>query len=78
MHITWLQARLVFAALLTAESGKYESIKTAILQCYNITEEAYRHCFCSAARGARETNWKYMVKLMDLQRRWLEEYTTLE
>ena len=72
------RAQLAFAALLTAESGKYESIKAAILQCYDINEEAYRRRFHSAARGVGETNREYAFKLMDLQRRWLKEYTTLE
>ena len=34
------RAQLVFAVLPTTDSGKYESIKAAILQCYNINEEA--------------------------------------
>lgn len=35
------RAQLAFAALPTADSGKYESIKAAILQRYDINEEAY-------------------------------------
>ena len=69
------RAQLAFAALPTAELGKYESIKAAI---YDINEEAYRRRFRSAARGAGETNREYAVRLMDLQRKWLKEYTTLE
>ena len=72
------RAQLAFAALPTAVSGKYESIKAAILQRYDINEEAYRRRFRSAARGAGETNREHTVKLMDLQRKWLKEYTILE
>ena len=70
------RAQLVFAALPTADSGKYESIKAAILQRYDINEEAYRRRFRTATRGAGETNREYAVKLMDLQRKWLKEYAT--
>ena len=66
------RAQLAFAA----DSGKYNSIKAAILQRYNINEEAYRRRFCTTMRGAGETNWEYAVKLMDLQRKWLKEHTT--
>ena len=70
------RAQLAFAALPTADSGKYESIKAAILQRYDINEEAYRRRFRTATRGAGETNREYAVKLMDLQRKWLKEHTT--
>ena len=42
------RVQLAFAALPTADSGKYESIKAAILQRYDINEEAYRRCFRTA------------------------------
>ena len=70
------RAQLAFAALPTADSGKYDSIKAAILQRYDINEEAYRRRFRTTARGAGETNREYAVKLMDLQRKWLKEHTT--
>ena len=72
------RAQLAFAALPTAESGKYESIRAAILQRYDINEEAYRRRFRTTTRGNDETNREYTVKLMDLQRKWLKEYVTLE
>ena len=65
-----------FAALPTTDSGKYESIKAAILQHYDINEEVYRCRFRTATRGAGETNREYAAKLMDLQRKWLKEHTT--
>ena len=67
---------LAFAALPTADSRKYDSIKAAILKHYDINEEAYRCRFHTATRGAGETNREYAVKLMDLQRKWLKEHTT--
>ena len=54
------------------------SIKAAILQRYDINEEAYRHRFRTVAREAEETNREYTVKLKDLQRKWLKEHTTME
>ena len=72
------RAQLAFAALPTADSGKFESIKAAILQRYDINEEAYRRRFRTVARGVGETNREYAVKLMDLQRKWLKAYTTVE
>ena len=72
------RAQLAFAALPTADSGKFESIKTAILQRYDINEEAYRRRFRTVAREAGETNREYAVKLMDLQQKWLKEYTTVK
>ena len=45
------RAQLAFAA----NSGKYDSIKAAILQRYDINEEAYRRRF-RTTRGAGETN----------------------
>ena len=70
------KAQLAFAAVPTTESSKYESIKAAILQRYDINEEAYRRRFRTTTRGAGETNREYAVKLMDLQRKWLREHST--
>ena len=69
------RAQLAFAALPTAE---FESIKTAILQRSDINEEAYRRRFRTVTREAGQTNREYAVKLMDLQQRWLKEYTTVK
>ena len=69
---------MVFAALPTLYSGKYDSIKAAILTRYDINNEAYRHRFRTASREGGESNRELAVRLMDLQRTWLREYTTLE
>ena len=39
------KAQLAFAALPGEDSGNYDAIKAAILQRYDITEEAYRRRF---------------------------------
>ena len=72
------RAQLAFAALPTADSGKYSAIKAAILTRYDINEEAYRRRFRSATRLEGETNRELTVRLMDLQLKWLKEYHTLE
>ena len=69
------KAQLAFAAVPTSESAKYESIKTAVLQRYDINEEAYRRRFRTTTRGAGETNREHAVKLMDLQWKWLREHS---
>ena len=71
------RAQLAFATLLTTDSGSYEAIKTAILACYDINEEAYRRRFRTAARRDGETNHELAVRLMDMQRKWLKEYDTV-
>ena len=72
------RAQLAFAAVPTADSAKYEAIKAAILQRYDINEEAYRRRFRTAARGDGETNREHAVRLMELQRKWLKDCTTVE
>ena len=59
----------------TTESANYDSIRAAILQRYDINEEAYRRSFRTTTRAAGETNREYAVKLMDLQRKWLKEHS---
>lgn len=72
------RAQLAFAALPLDDSGDYDAIKLAILQRYDITEEAYRRRFRQATRGSGETNRELAVRLMDLLGKWLKECTSLE
>ena len=72
------RAQLAFAALPVDDSGDYDAIKLAILQRYDITEEAYRRRFRQATRGSGETNRELAVRLMDLLGKWLKECTSLE
>ena len=72
------RAQLAFAALPTADAGKYGAIKPAILTRYDINEEAYRRRFRSATRKEGETNRELAVRLMDQQLKWLKEYKTVE
>ena len=72
------KAQLAFAALPGVDSGNYEAIKTAILQRYDITEEAYRRHFRGITRGSGETNRELSVKLMDLLRKWMKSCTSME
>ena len=72
------RAQLAFAALPVDDSGNYDAIKLAILQRYDITEEAYRRRFRNAVRGSGETNRELAVRLMDLLGKWLKECNSLE
>ena len=72
------RAQLAFAAVPTADSANYVAIKAAILQRYDINEEAYRRRFRTATRGDGETNREHAVRLMELQRKWLKEWTSVE
>ena len=72
------KAQLAFAALPGEDSGNYEAIKTAILQRYDITEEAYRRRFRGITRGSGETNRELSVMLMDLLRKWMRSCTSME
>ena len=72
------KAQLAFAALPAEETGKYDTIKAAILQRYDITEEAYRRRFRGTTRVSGETNWELAVRLMDLLRKWTKSCTSKE
>ena len=72
------QAQLAFAALPVDDSGNYDAIKLAVLQRYDITEEAYRRRFRNAVRGSEETNRELAVRLMDLLGKWLKECNSVE
>ena len=72
------RAQLAFAALPATESAKYPAIKNAILARYDINEEAYRRRFRTATRGTEQTNRELAVRLMDLQKKWLRDATTVE
>ena len=60
------------------DSGSYDKIKTAILQRYDINEEAYRRRFRSASRKEGESNRELAIRMMDWQGKWLRECKTIE
>ena len=63
------QAQLAFAALLTADSAKYDVIEQVILQRYDINEEAYQRRFHSVVWGEGETNQEHAVRLLMLEKK---------
>ena len=68
------RVQLVFAALPTADSVNYDEIKKAILQWYDINEEAYQRRFRSVVRGEGEINREHVVRLLELEKKWLKKY----
>ena len=72
------RAQLAFAALPTADSAKYDAIKQAILQWYDINEEVYRRRFRLVVGGEGETNREYVVRLLELEKKWLKKCDSLE
>ena len=68
------RAQLAFAALPTADSTNYDEIKKAILQRYDINEEAYQRRFRSVVRGEGESNREHAVRLLELEKKWLKKY----
>ena len=72
------KAKLAFATLPAEESGKYDTIKAAFLQQYNITEEAYRRRFQGTTRVSGETNRELAVRLWTLLRKWTKSCTSKE
>ena len=72
------KAQLAFAALPSEDAGIYETLKAAILQRYDVNEEAYRRRFRSTTRGQGETNRELAVRIMDLQGKWQRGCKTVE
>ncbi|KAL5517047.1 hypothetical protein EMCRGX_G002514 [Ephydatia muelleri] len=70
------RAQLAFAALTASSAGDYDAIKTAMLARYYINEESYRRRFRSMTRKAGETNREVAVRLMDVQQKWMKEWST--
>ncbi|KAL5517748.1 hypothetical protein EMCRGX_G003357 [Ephydatia muelleri] len=62
------KAQQAYAALTEEDALICDTVKAAILRCYNITEETYRHHFQSAVRSNEETQWY----LSDLATKWLK------
>ena len=60
------------------DSGSYNKIKAAILQCYDINEEAYRCRFRSASRKEGKSNRELAIRMMDWQGKWLRECKSIE
>ena len=72
------KAQKAYAALPTAEAGKYEQLKEAILRQYDITDESYRQWFRSGKRGKEESNRELVARLNDLATKWLKSKKSRE
>lgn len=72
------KAQLAFAAMSSTEAKDYDAIKVAILTRYGGNEEAYHRQFCSAIRQHDKTYQELSICLVDLQNKWLWDYTSVE
>ena len=76
-HLTG-RAQQAYAAISTEEAKDYTRVKDAILHRYNINEETYRQRFRSATQKKEESNRELVVRLQDLQSKWMREYETVQ
>ena len=72
------KAQQAYAALPSDEAGDYYQLKTVILKRYNISEETYRQRFRAVTKRREESFRETMVRLQDLQRKWMKDHKTVE
>ena len=63
----------VYAAHDLAETTDYNQVKSAILKCYNVTEETYRTRLRTVTRGKQESYVEMVMQVMDLTRKWTRQ-----
>ncbi|KAJ8026309.1 hypothetical protein HOLleu_34116 [Holothuria leucospilota] len=62
----------IYSRLPTSESEKYDSLKTALLKGFQLTEHGFREKFRSAKPIEGETGQQYAVRLENLFTRWVD------
>ena len=72
------KAQLAYAALPTNQALDYDSVKSAILRRYDITEETYRQRFRAVSKGTEETHRQLAIRMGDLVNKWLKDISTVE
>ena len=77
------KAQLAFAATCMSSTAAkdYDAIKAAILARYNVNKETYRRQFYSlesAVKQRDETYRELSIRLLDLQKKWLRNCTTVK
>lgn len=57
----------------TADAGKYDDVKAAILRRYDINSETYRQRFRSIRLNEGESHREMATRLSDLIDKWMKE-----
>lgn len=65
------RAQEAFVALAPDERKKYNSVKQAVLKCYELVPEAYRQRFRNWRKGERQTHTEVARDLSSFFNRWL-------
>ena len=61
----------------SADAGKYDELKAAILRRYNINEETYRQRFRSVSKKEEESYRQLAIRADDLLGKWTKECKTV-
>ena len=72
------KAQQAYAAMPTANAGKYEEVKAAILRRYDINTETYRQRFRTMRLNEGETHREMATRLSDLVEKWMKECKSLK
>ena len=72
------KAQQAYAALPPEGAKVYDTLKAAILRCYNINEETYRKRFRSLEMKTGEAPRELVTRLQDLAARWTRECKSAE
>ena len=72
------KAQQAYAALSSEEAADYTKFKEAILHRYNVTVDSYRQQFRATFKKPGESYQELVMRLGQLARKWLEDYTTVE
>ena len=72
------KAQQAYAALPSDEAGDYDQLRTMILKRYNISEETYRQQFRAVTKRREESFREMVVRLQDLQGKWMKDHKTVE
>ena len=67
------KAQRAYAAMLTADAGKYDDVKAAILRSYDINSETYWQQFRSIRLNEGENHREMATRLSDLIDKWMKE-----
>ena len=67
------RAQQAYAAMPTADAGKYDDVKAAILRRYDINSETYRQRFRSIRLNEGESHREMATRLSDLIDKWMKE-----
>ena len=72
------KAQQAYAAMPTADVGKYDDVKAAILRRYDINSETYRQRFRSIHLNEGESHRDMATRLSDLIDKWMKECKSMK